>query len=173
MTVRSLGVTTPFTAEAVDEDRIDWVYTIRNAATGVEQKVNLTLRRSDDDDAGKTAPNLDPQLVGSWYSEVSGGQLTGNTVTTRLTNTFHADGTFEYGGATSLITLHERRGDAGSTGAGGPAGKITGKWKTEAGMLYGMTDTTGQWTLLGRYAVSGNDLIIYGPNGSKHLWSRQ
>ena len=172
VTVSSIGVTTPFKATAVDDDRIDWVYAIRNPATGVEQEVSLTLRRTEEDTGGSTSPTLDPQLVGTWYSEVSGGQLTGNTVTTRLTNTFHADGTFEYGGGTSLITLHDRPGDAGSTGTGGPGGKITGKWKTESDVLYGMTDTTGQWTLLGRYAVSGNDLIIYGPNGGKHLWSR-
>jgi hypothetical protein len=173
VTVPSLGVVTPFKATARD-DRIDWVYTLRNPATGATQEVRLELRRAEggDDPKPSGSPNLDPRLIGTWYSEVSSGQLTGNLVTTRITNTFHADGSFTYGGATSLMTLHDRPGDAGETGGAGPGGNVTGKWKTESDVLYGMRDGVGQWVLLGRYAVSGNDLIIYGADGSKQLWSR-
>jgi|GEM_PF-3012741 len=173
VTVASIGVVTPFQATARD-DQIDWVYTVRDPMSGVSQEVPLTLRRKEGGGAKQTvSSSLDPQLVGTWYSEVSGGQLTGNTVTTRMTNTFHADGTFTYGGGTSLLTLHDRPGDAGETGTGGPGGQVTGKWKTDSGVLYGMTAASGEWVLLGRYAITGNDLMLYGANGSKQLWSRQ
>lgn len=31
----------------------------------------------------------------------------------------------------------------------------------------------GQWITLGRYSLSGSDLMLYRPDGSKALWSRE
>ena len=97
-----------------------------------------------------------------------------NPVTTRVTSTLNADGTFVYGGGQSILTLHDanRPGGPGSTGMTGTAGTLTGQWKSEGGTLFSRANGQAQWLPLGRYSVSGNDMLLTTANGEKQLWSR-
>jgi len=165
-----LGIELPFVA-TLKGDTIDWTYEL---AAQLGQDINFSLTRDGSASAreGKERPSLDPQLVGRWYSDVGGTGASGNTVTTRLRCALNGDGTFEYGGAESVITIREDFFGPGSTGGAGPASLTRGEWKTEGGVLF-TRSAGGPWTALGRYSVSGSDLLLYAADGGKNLWSRE
>lgn len=168
-----MGFEAPFEATLKD-DTIDWTYTLTDQF-GQKNLLLLLLTRE-----GKAAPkgaearsNLDPELIGRWYSDLGGTGASGNTVTTRIRCALNADGTFEYGGAESVITLRDHPGGPGSPGGSGPAAVTRGQWKSEGQVLYSRADGQGQWVPLGRYVVSGSDLVMYRGDGTKQLWSRE
>lgn len=173
------GMALPFRATLEDDDAtLAWVYLVPNPMTGQTQEVPLSLRRAGASQeigasGGASRAGIDPQLVGRWYREVGGGGVTGNVVTTRITNTLFPDGTFTYGGGQSLIGLHPTPGGPGSTGMTDPSGATRGQWKVEAGVLFMRIQGMEPWIPLGRYQVSGNDLVLYTADGGKQLWSRQ
>ncbi len=167
-----MGFEAPFEATLKD-DTIDWTYTLTDQF-GEKSRLPLTLTRE-----GKTSPGggepraaLDPQLVGRWYADLGGTGASGNTVTTRIRCALNADGSFEYGGAESVITTRENFFGPGDPRGAGPAPVTRGEWKTEGGILYSRAPG-GQWAALGRYSVSGSDMLVYGADGSKQLWSRE
>ena len=152
-------------------DGLDWTYTITDAA-GETHQLPIAFTRAEQASGSEARSDIDPQLVGRWYSEVGGTGISGNTVTTRIHSSLGADGSFEYGGAESLITLHDRRGGPGSTDSAGPAAVTRGQWKSEGSILFYKVEG-GQWVPIGRYAISGSDLLVYTADGGKQLWSRE
>jgi hypothetical protein len=48
----------------------------------------------------------------------------------------------------------------------------TGTWKTEAGRVYLRLDGDAEWEEKGRYALSGDAMLITTPSGQKHPYSR-
>lgn len=167
-----MGFEAPFEATLTD-DLIDWVYTFTDQM-GQKNRFPLTLTRE-----GKAPPRgdeprgqLDPQLVGRWYCDLGGTGASGNTVTTRIRCALNADGSFEYGGAESVITTRDSFFGPGSPGGAGPAAVTRGEWKTEGQVIYSRVQG-GPWAPLGRYVVSGSDLVLYPGNGTKQLWSRE
>jgi hypothetical protein len=155
-----MGFEAPFEA-TLKGDTIDWVYTFTDE---FGQKNRLPLFLTREGKAPKVAEernHLDPQLVGRWHRDVTGAAVGGKTVTTRVRRALNADGTFEYGGAES------------SPGGSGPEPVTRGQWKTEGQVLYSRETGQGQWISLGRYVVSGSDLVMYPGDGSKQLWSRE
>jgi hypothetical protein len=156
----------------LDEDRVDWVYTIDNPLGGPAQRVPLTLRREGAPKGGSSAKEgRDPRLVGRWVTEVGGDGVTGNTVTTRIPCVLNGDGSFEYGGGESLISLREYPGGPGSMGQTGPGAVQRGEWKSDGSVLY-CKGQGGTWVPLGRYAFSGDSMVLYTEGGGKQLWTR-
>jgi hypothetical protein len=155
-------------------DVLDWTY--RFETDEGEEMMPLSFRRTKEAASpkvrGGATRNLDPQLVGLWYTEVGGGDASGNTVTTRIHCRLSPDGTFEFGGAESLITLRDKPLGPGDPQGTGPAATTRGRWKSEGNILSYHVDGGG-WTAIGRYVLSGNDLVLYTPNGGKQLWSRE
>jgi hypothetical protein len=168
-----LGIELPFEATLKD-DTLDWTYRIEDGMTGQTQRLALTFTRGggEPSGSGEARGGIDPRLVGRWYSDVGGTGASGNTVTTRIRCALNADGSFEYGGAESVITLRENFYGPGNPGGAGPAGVVRGQWKAEGGILFSRTDGA-TWVPLGRYSVSGSDLLVYGADGGKNLWSRE
>ncbi len=165
------GFEAPFDA-TLSDDTIDWVYTF-TSPLGEKSRFPFTLTRGDKAaaEAAERGGSLDPQLIGRWSSDVGGTGASGSTVTTRIRCALNADGTFEYGGAESVITLRDGLSGPGSPGGAGPGAVTRGWWKTEGRILYWRVEG-GSWAPLGRYSVSGSDLLIY-TDGTKHLWSRE
>jgi hypothetical protein len=93
---------------------------------------------------------------------------------TRLHVSLAADGSFEYGGADTLLTLRDTPGAEAATG-GVLDGSVTrGRWKSEGGILSYQAAGGAQWVPLGRYQLSGStDLMLYTVDGGKQLWSRE
>lgn len=166
--VRSAGYEADFEA-TLRGDELDWAYT---RIMGMDQRIPISFRREGAGGREERGPGVDPQLVGRWYTEVIGGGASGNTVTTRIQCALNADGTYLYGGGQSTIHLRENFFGPGSVGGTGTGAVTRGQWKCEGQVLYARPEG-GQWVTLGRYALSGNDLMVYGPDGSKNLWSRE
>lgn len=174
----AMGVELPFEAK-LDGDTIAWTYKMTNPFTGQTETLPLTFTRSGKSAAaaggGTGAPDgLDPGLVGRWYTEVGGSQVTGHSAMTRIHVTLAPDGTFRYGGADTLITLRDAPFGPGDTGGVLNANTASGRWKSEGGILSYQAAGSPQWVPLGRYQLSGStDLMLYTADGGKQLWSRE
>lgn len=168
-----MGFETTFDATLKD-DVIDWTFNfIDQFGQRNPQPLVLTREGKTPSGGGEARGALDPQLIGRWYCDLGGTGASGNTVTTRIRCALNADGSFEYGGAESVITTRENFFGPGDPRGSGPAAVTRGQWKSEGQVLYSRADGQGQWVPLGRYAVSGSDLVMYGGDGSKQLWSRE
>ncbi len=161
-----MGFEAPFEATLRD-DEIDWVYTF-TSSLGEKNRFPFTLTRGEQSAARTAEPgaSLDPDLVGRWCRDSGGAAGSGNTETNRTRCAFHADGTFEYSGAETMIVS-----GPGSPGGAGPGAVIRGRWKTEGRILSWLV-AGGSWAPVGRYLVSGGDLLIYA-DGTKYFWRRE
>jgi hypothetical protein len=162
------------------EGGLDCTFEGTDPYTGLAQKFDVSFARRDEGGGGgepqaggTVAAGVDPRIVGRWYCEVGGTSISGNTVTTRIRCAFSADGTFEYGGAESLISLRPYPGGPGATGGTGAAGTTRGQWKCEGDVLSARADASAPWTPLGGVTFSGSDLLVTTPDGAKQLWSRE
>lgn len=174
----AMGVELPFEAK-LDGDTIAWTYRIANPYTGQTETLPLTFTRGEKRAAapsggGSAKAGLDPGLVGRWYTEVGGSQISGHSAMTRIHVTLLPDGTFQYGGADTLITLRDSPLGPGDTGGVLDAGTTRGQWKSEGGVLSYQATGSPQWIPLGRYQLSGStDLMLTTADGGKQLWSRE
>jgi hypothetical protein len=115
----------------------------------------------------KTSDNnqRDPMLVGSWrYSKsyVSGDF----SMVTEKYMEVRPDGAYSYGNGKVA-----GGGNSGSFGSGGDD-VITGKWRTENGIIYIDEGGYGNWVPYSGYYVEGNRLMLKFNDGSKEIWER-
>jgi len=122
---------------------------------------------------GTDTVSRDLHLVGKWRKTnsnvIRGGNGGSFAITSEIYCVIKADGSFAYGAGQTLFSSQNRQGSA--TGGSGQGGVTRGKWKTSANVLYWSTDGS-TWTPLGKYAISGNSMVLYYPNGAKELWER-
>ncbi|MEM8884477.1 MAG: hypothetical protein AAGD14_10425 [Planctomycetota bacterium] len=163
-----------FRATLEEDGDIAWTMLMHDPLTGRTSEVVLPLTRGEaaEEAATASADERDPRLVGSWYEDRSAGGMTGHRVTTRVRTTLSADGRFVFQAGESVITVRNRPGGRGNTDMSDPGNVVRGEWKTADGHLYSRADGQTEWTTLGRYSISGNDMLLYTPNGGKQLWSR-
>ena len=159
----------PFEARLQGDDGLLWRYLLPMA--GQAQALELSFVRSDGVGEAEDAGQINPGLVGNWRrtnsKTVPGIRPSGNlNVATDTFCSLSGDGTFTYGGS---VTGAAAPGFAGTTGAG----LVTsGRWKTEGDVLFSQADGQTGWIPLGRYAISGNAMVLYVGN-EKQLWERQ
>lgn len=108
----------------------------------------------------------DPALVGLWrYSEsYTSGDF--SMVTQRFLEV-RPDGTYSYGKGQVA-----GGGNSGSFDSGRGGDVITGKWRTENGMIYIDEGGYGNWVPYSGYYVEGNSLMLKFNNGAKEIWER-
>jgi hypothetical protein len=108
----------------------------------------------------------DPMLVGAWrYSKsyVSGGF----SMVTEKYMQVRSDGTYSYGDGKVA-----GGGNSGSFNSGDGGDVVTGKWRTENGIIYIDEGGYGNWVPYSGYYVEGNRLMLKFSDGSKEIWER-
>ena len=106
----------------------------------------------------------DPALFGQWVNSDTyiSGEFSG---TTRTYVQLNPDGTVLYGGGSVTAGV-------GGVSGGSSGGDVTqGLWRTENNLLYARGAHTA-WTLIGRYYVEGNRVLITDANGEREVWRR-
>jgi hypothetical protein len=97
-------------------------------------------------------------LVGHWrHTEVLGSGDSHLVTDTHLV--LAADGTFE------------QWSKSAGMGSSSESERTRGRWKAEGGSLH-FRDEGQDWVLVGRYAVSGDNLMITGSGGGKRVYER-
>jgi len=100
----------------------------------------------------------DEALVGHWrHTETLGSGQTFLVTDTHVV--LAADGTFE------------QWSKSAGMGSSSESERTRGQWKAEGGSLH-FRDEGQDWVLVGRYAVSGDNLMITGSGGAKRVYER-
>lgn len=110
------------------------------------------------------AEGIDPQLVGTWATQVM-MSTPGGTVATRISMRFDPDGTMLDLGSRSMGSFPDIGLDT-QAGGGDQA-----RWRVQDGLLlvgYG----GGEWLPMARYLVQGSSLLLTFGDGSTQLWER-
>lgn len=106
----------------------------------------------------------DPALFGQWVNSDTyiSGEFSG---TTRTYVQLNPDGTVLYGGGSVTAGV-------GGVSGGSSGGDVTqGLWRTENNLLYVRGAHTA-WTLIGRYYIEGNRVLITAADGEREVWRR-
>jgi len=110
---------------------------------------------------------LDPALIGFWRYTDSYTSGDFSMVTEKYMEV-RADGTYSYGNGKVA-----GGGNSGTFDSGSPGNVITGRWKTQNGIIYIDEGGFGYWVPYSGYYVEGNTLMLKFENGSKEIWHRQ
>ncbi|MEJ2196513.1 MAG: hypothetical protein P8X73_16890 [Ignavibacteriaceae bacterium] len=127
---------------------------------------NYSENYNDNDNKKSDNYQRDPMLVGAWrYSKsyVSGDF---SMVTERYMEV-RADGTYSYSDGKVA-----GGGNSGSFNSGNGGDVITGKWRTENGIIYIDENGYGNWVPYSGYYVEGNRLMLKFSDNSKEIWER-
>ena len=110
----------------------------------------------------------DPAIVGLWHYTKSYTSGDFSMVTEKYMEV-RPDGSYSYGNGRAV-----GGGNSGSFDSGNSDDDvITGKWRTENGIIYIDEGGYGNWAPYAGYYVEGNRLLIKFDDGSKELWYRQ
>lgn len=118
------------------------------------------------DNSRENSSQRDPALVGFWRYTKSYTSGDFSMVTEKYMEV-RTDGTYSYGNGKVA-----GGGNSGSFGSGG-GDVITGKWRTENGIIYIDEGGYGNWVPYSGYYVEGNSLMLKFNNGEKEIWHRQ
>lgn len=118
------------------------------------------------DNAHDNSYQRDPALAGFWRYTKSYASGDFSMVTEKYMEV-RPEGTYSYGNGKVA-----GGGNSGSFGSGG-GDVITGKWRTENGIIYIDEGGYDNWVPYSYYYVEGNSLMLKYNSGSKEIWHRQ
>lgn len=171
--VTCLAVTKASEFSKRDQDFASIVASLRRAQPASAKRTAAGAAASAlPDDVRKATRDL--RLVGRWRNTMSrvvrGRPGESTSIASDLFCTLRADGRYSFGSGEFGFSSRNRIGS--TTGLGKRKDDEIGFWKTVGNVVYHRKPEDKSWTRFGRYAISGNSLLIYYPNGNKVLWER-